>query len=136
VKGGVARIVRRAIEAEFGGEAEIERLTAEAAERLEQEFCEGLPARPVGSIVADVCKALGLAPDWRGLAADIAAAEALAGGDGGEAAELEQDAACQVYWGDEDGRLHPAPPHPYTSLINRKWREGRLMGAGLRRDTS
>jgi hypothetical protein len=108
VKGAVARIVRCAIEDEFGRAAEIERLTAEAGERLEHEFGEDGPARPVGAIVADICKALGLAPDWRGLAADIAAAEAFAAAGAHAAGGLAQDdGPGEICWIGPDGRWTP-----------------------------
>jgi hypothetical protein len=74
----VRGILDKAIEAEHEAPERIERLKAEAAERLEAEdFGDGLD-RSVADIVADICHALGLEPDWMGLVADINAAEAFA----------------------------------------------------------
>jgi hypothetical protein len=111
LKARVASIVRSAIEDAHGEGAEVERLVAEAAERLEQErFDEGL-TRPVGEIVAGICQDLGLQPDWRGLARDIAAAEAFARGERGPAAVSEEEVytgPTDVYWIGDDGRWTPA----------------------------
>lgn len=68
-KDRVQRIVERVIEAEAPSEAEVERLADEAAERLEHDDIYGdLTARPVGEIVALICRDLGLSPDWTRLA--------------------------------------------------------------------
>jgi hypothetical protein len=119
----VARIVRRAIEDQHGEAEQTERLCAEAAERLEQERYGDLLARPVGEIVADICKDLGLSPDWRGLADELAAAEAFARGEAGDAiASADQDTGpIELDWIGPDGRLPPASklfpnrykPRPY-----------------------
>jgi hypothetical protein len=144
----VLRIVRHAIEderdeAESGedvrGEAERgERLCAEAAEGLEQERWGDLLTRPVGEIVAEICKDLGLRPDWRGLQAGIAAAEAFARGDKDAADVPEEDEECVLYWLGEDGRPTPAP-----GFEERAARASRRRGyydpaydPALRRDTS
>jgi hypothetical protein len=130
VKGAVARIVRGAIEDEFGRAAEIERLTAEAAERLEQEFGEDGPARPVGAIVADICKALGLDPDWRGLAADIAAAEAFVAAGASE----DDDELGEICWIGEDGRWTPVSKMFPGRRWNAPW--GPAEDPAPRRDSS
>jgi hypothetical protein len=97
VKARVSRILRRAIEAErdepeSDRPERIERLKAEAAERLEDYFDE-LLERPVAEIIADICGDLGLSPDWRGLADDIAAAEDVARGE-----EPEEPTRLVVRW--------------------------------------
>jgi hypothetical protein len=122
LRGRVVRIVRRAIEDQFGedqfgedefgedgqGDAEqVERLCAEAAEGLEQERYGDVLTRPVGEIVADICKDLGLDPDWRGLAGEIAAAEAFARGDAKGAAPEADDGPIEVCWIGDDGRPEP-----------------------------
>jgi hypothetical protein len=87
-RASAARIVRGVIEDERPKDAEqAERLCAEAAERLRDEDFGDLLARPFGEAVADICRDLGLSPDWLSLAEDGFAAEAaLAGGRAGEAA--------------------------------------------------
>jgi hypothetical protein len=123
LKARVAGIVRQAIEDEFGedgnGESEaVERLAAEAAERLEQERFDEGPARPVGEIVAGICADLGLDPDWRGLARDIAAAEAFARGEA--AADPEEDEGpIEVCWIGQDGK-----PEPVATMFPNRYRPG------------
>jgi len=118
-----ARIVRRAIADQHGETEQAERLAAEAAERLEQERYGDLLARPVGEIVADICRDLGLSPDWPALDEDIAAAEAFARGEAGDAAACaDQDTGpIELNWIGPDGRPTPASklfpnrykPRPY-----------------------
>jgi hypothetical protein len=103
VKARMSRILRRAIEAERDDPERIERLKAEAAERLEEELFGDLLQRPVAEIIADICGDLGLSPDWRGLADDIAAAEEAARGEDDEPERLE------VRW------LPPQGPAPRDS---------------------
>jgi hypothetical protein len=93
VKQRLSRIFRRAIEAEHDQPERIERLRAEAAERLEDELVRDLLDRPVAEIIADICRDLGLSPDWRGLADDIADAEAVLRGE-----EPEQPTRLEVRW--------------------------------------
>ncbi len=77
----VDRIVRRVIEAEEGDRKEVERLSGEAWERLEDEDVYGdLMARPIGEIVARVCEDLELSPDWNALAREAWAVEEAASG--------------------------------------------------------
>jgi hypothetical protein len=138
VKRRAGEIVRRAIEDEFGREAEIERLTAEGAERLEQEFREGAPNRPVGAIVADVCQALGLDPDWRGLASDIAAAESFVAADA-EAAEEADDGTDEMCWVGPDGRWTPFSelyPNRYKPNLGPRGPDGLPIKPAPRPDTS
>ena len=50
-------------------EARIDRLVCEAADRLEHEELYGdILARPISEVVADLCRDLGLHPDWPALA--------------------------------------------------------------------
>jgi hypothetical protein len=65
----VERIVRRAVRAEHDDEDHVERLVHEANERLDDEdFLGDILKRPIGEIVALICKDLGLSPDWDRLA--------------------------------------------------------------------
>jgi hypothetical protein len=105
-----ARIVRRVIEAEHRDAEQVERLAAEAAERLEQEFQDEALSRPVAEIIAGVCKDLGLKPDWRGLIDDISALEAFANGDVDDAPPEPE--RLKIFWLDADGRPAPAPARP------------------------
>ena len=99
----VGRIVRHAIEDQHDDAEQVERLAAEAAEGLEQERYGDLLTRPIGEIVAAICKDLGLHPDWPALADEIAAAEAFARGQAAEAAECEPHTGpIEVRWLDDD----------------------------------
>ncbi len=84
-KASAARIVRGVIDDERISDTErAEGLTAEAAERLREEDFGDLLARPFAEAVADICKDLGLSPDWLALAEDCAAtAEAALAGQAG-----------------------------------------------------
>ena len=84
-KDRAARIVRRVIEAEHDDIDRIERLTAEAVERLEDDDCYGAALeRPLSDLVADICADLGLNPDWTRLAKEAWAVEELQNGQVGE----------------------------------------------------
>ncbi len=69
-KARVQRIVRRlAQDAHDGNPAQVDKLTIEASERLEDEdLYRDVIDRPVGELVAGLCRDLGLEPNWRGLA--------------------------------------------------------------------
>lgn len=80
----VSRIVRRVIEAEHDDDDSIERLDAEALDRLDDEDIYGaVLTRPMSEMVADICKDLGLHPDWAKLAEECWAQEELASGEVG-----------------------------------------------------
>ena len=79
-KDRVQRIVERVIEAEAPCETEVDRLADEAAERLEHDDIYGdLTTRPVGEIIALVCRDLGLSPDWSRLAEEAWAQDEIEG---------------------------------------------------------
>jgi hypothetical protein len=129
----VGRIVRRAIEDGRDDAEQVERLAREAAERLEEERYGDVLARPIGEIVADICKDLGLEPDWRGLAGEIAAAEAFARGGAGEAAGGPDEDEDELCWIGPDGK-----PTPVAKLFPNR-RVGRYdpsKDPNLRRDSS
>ncbi|CAN7482346.1 hypothetical protein LJR225_003334 [Phenylobacterium sp. LjRoot225] len=77
----VQRIVERVIGAEAADAAEVDRLADEACERLEHDDIYGdLTARPVGEIIARVCRDLGLSPDWSRLAEEAWAQDEIRSG--------------------------------------------------------
>ena len=120
----VARIVRRAIEDAHDDAEQVERLAAEAAERLEQERYGDLLTRPIGEIVAAICKDLGLEPDWPALKDDIAAAEALArGGEDADTRPEDMSWPMQDAWLDSQG-----PPTPARPSLGEDGRPRRLRG--------
>lgn len=79
----VERIVGRVARAAFGDDEEtVERLAGEAAERLDDEDLYGeVVSRPVGELVALICRDLGLDPDWNRLAEEAWARAEMEGGD-------------------------------------------------------
>ena len=99
-RASAARIVRGVIEDEGTSDTErAERLAAEAAERLRDEDFGDLLSRPFAEAVADICKDLGLSPDWLRLAEDCYAAEAALDGKAGEApAEPQESRQLVVRW--------------------------------------
>jgi hypothetical protein len=83
-KGRVEAIVARMARGQGHDEDQIERLIGEAAERLDDEDLYGeVLARPVGELVALICRDLGLEPDWDQLGQEAWAVEEIAGGDPG-----------------------------------------------------
>jgi hypothetical protein len=83
-KARVRRILDRVIDAEVGDAAEGDRLAGEVRERLENDDIYGdVLARPVGEIVAMICRDLGLSPDWIRLAEEAWAQDEIAGGQAG-----------------------------------------------------
>ncbi|MGZ3314004.1 MAG: hypothetical protein ACXU8Q_07540 [Caulobacteraceae bacterium] len=110
VKARIAGLVRGVVEAEHNDAEQVERLVAEAAERLEQEAWgdEGLE-RPIQAIMADICEALGLHPDWTGLSRKVADVQAFAQRVGDDAGDDEESGPIEVYWIGDDGRPVPRP---------------------------
>jgi hypothetical protein len=81
-KARVERIVERLIREEAADEAQGDRLTEEAYERLEDDDIYGdLATRPVREIIAQICRDLGLSPDWSRLAQEAWAQDATAARD-------------------------------------------------------
>jgi hypothetical protein len=125
-RASAARIVRGVIDEDRSNDAErAERLAAEAAERLREEDFSDLLARPFGEAVAEICKDLGLEPNWLALAEDCAAAEATLAGRRAEAAdEPDFTGPVDIRWLDDDdeppGHPSPAPDGPVD------WRKRRL----------
>jgi hypothetical protein len=78
----VERIFERVAKAECGkDEDRIDRLCIEAGERLDDEDLYGdLLERPVGELVALLCRDLGLDPDWSRLAEEAWAREEITSG--------------------------------------------------------
>jgi len=77
-------IVARVARAEHDEPDAVERLVAEAAERLDRDDLYGdVLTRPISEIVADICRDLGLEPDWASLAQEAWAQEAVADGEAG-----------------------------------------------------
>jgi hypothetical protein len=123
-RASAARIVRGVIDDDRTNDAErAERLAGEAAERLREEDFSDLPARPFADAVAEICKDLGLSPNWLALAEHCAAAEAALAGRPGEAAEEPYRGPIEVRWLDDDeppGRPSPSPDGPID------WKKRRL----------
>jgi len=91
------------------GSHEIERAESEAGERLENEaFCGDILNRPIGELVALICRDLGLEPDWSGFADKRWAQKEMAD---------EPPGSPYVGWIAEHG---PPPP------LEVDWRERRL----------
>jgi hypothetical protein len=83
-KARVERIVTRVIKAQLDDEDAVERLADEASERLDDEDLYGdVLARPFSEIVADICRDLGLDPDWSRLAQEPWAREEIDSGQAG-----------------------------------------------------
>jgi hypothetical protein len=95
VKARMRTLLRRAIDAEHEAPDRAERLTAEAAERLEADLYGDVLTRPVGEIIADICRDLGLDPDWPALQGEIADIEAVVAGEDRQAGEPDR---IQVVW--------------------------------------
>jgi hypothetical protein len=115
VRARVAGVVRRVAEAEHDDAEQVERLCAEAAERLEQERFGDEQARPVVELVADICRDLGLHPEWQGLIDEMSAIEALAGGDAAADASPPAPQTIELFWLDAEGRPTPARRRPDSS---------------------
>jgi hypothetical protein len=83
-KARIGRILDRVIDAEAPDDAEGDRLAGEVRERLEHDDIYGdVLARPVGELVALICRDLGLSPDWVRLAEEAWAQDEIEGGQAG-----------------------------------------------------
>jgi hypothetical protein len=95
-KGRVEGIVARVARARLGDDEEaLDRLMTEASERLDDDDIYGdVQARPVGELVALICRDLGLDPDWPTLAEEAWAKEEIESGvEGSPLAHLPREAA-------------------------------------------
>ena len=120
----VTRALRREIEAEHDDPDQVERLAAEAAERLERDLDGEALDRPLHEIVADICRDLGLRPDWPRLWDELSAAEDILG-DGDAASLADAPEKIELYWLDQEGW-----PTPASQLC------GASRWTGRRRDSS
>jgi hypothetical protein len=104
----IGRIADRVIDAECDNERTVERLSDTLWERLRDDDIYGdLGDRPIGEIVALICKDLGLSPDWSRWAHEAwAVAEAETGAPGSPFVGL---AAVAGQWRPETG-----PPMRFT----------------------
>lgn len=106
-RSSAARIVRDVIEDDREIKSDRERarrLKDEAAERLAVEDFGDLLVRPFGEAVAQICRDLGLSPDWLALAEDCAAAEAKLTAPPGAApaASAQTQGPIKITWVDPD----------------------------------
>jgi len=122
-KARIGRIVDRVAQGEHDDEA-VERLVAEAAERLEDGDLYGeVMNRPVSEIIDEVCRDLDLRPNWSDLAQDGWAREEIASGAVGE--PLAPFAAPPLY------SSPPRPQHSSPSGPSRpEGRRNRCEGDG------
>jgi hypothetical protein len=75
-------IIDRVAQGETDDEDEIERLNEEAAERLDADDIYGdVLDRPLGELVAVICRHMGLEPDWAQLGQEAWALDEIASGD-------------------------------------------------------
>jgi hypothetical protein len=79
-KSGAGHIIGRVIAAETDSLQERERLKREVNERLDDDTLTGDLNRPYSEIVADICRDLGLSPDWAVLSQEAWAREEVASG--------------------------------------------------------
>jgi len=78
-KGRVEKIVERQVRARHKDEDQVERLMLEACDRLDDDdIYRDVQTRPVGELVARICKDLGLDPDWERLSQEAWAQEEMA----------------------------------------------------------
>jgi hypothetical protein len=103
------RVVRRVARDHCRREGfEVSAIVREAAERLNDDDIYGLVAsRPVGELVALICRDFGLEPNWDALASEAwAKAEMASGAEGSPFLDDE-------FWEDEpEGEPDPGPSHP------------------------
>jgi hypothetical protein len=98
-RASAARLIRGAIEDDRANDAErAERLSREAAERLRLEDFSDLITRPFAEAVAQICRDLGLSPDWLALAEDCADAEAALSGKPGATPADDRAGPIEIQW--------------------------------------
>ena len=120
-RASAARIIRDVIDDERANDCErAEQLRTEAAERLEHEDFADLDVRPFGAVVMEICRDLGLSPDWLALARDCAAAEAAFGGKPGAPPANAEDGDVQLLWIDPESP--PGETRWYDPVERRKQR--------------
>ncbi len=136
-KARVEGVVERVAKATCGDDEDrLERLMVEAGERLDDDDIYGeVLTRPVGELVALICRDLGLDPDWTRLAQEAWAKEEIAGGDprspfiplpldGGEVgSEGDLSAAPQL-----NSHPHPQPSDAFVYEREDPHRGGRETG--------
>lgn len=96
VKDGAKRILRGVIRTEHEVPERIERLCAEAAERLDADVHGDLLVRPVREVIAAICRDLGLDPRWPDLEDEIIDLQAMAQGE--EPDEDDDNGPIEVVW--------------------------------------
>jgi hypothetical protein len=113
----IERVVERLAEAEHGDdEDKVDRLVIEAGERLDDEdFCGDILERPIGEIVALICRDLGLEPDWPRLAEQAWAREEAAKGDPRSPFVGLSSVASSPVSGSERGRWPGGPEGAFLS---------------------
>ena len=94
-KDRVARIVKRVAEDQEGLDGfQVDWAARQARERLEHDDIYGqVMTRPVSDLVADICRDLGLTPEWARLAEEAWAQDEINGGEVGEALRDHLDGA-------------------------------------------
>lgn len=113
----VAQIVERMARNDGEPEETVERLYREAAERLEDISVYGDPAfRPISELVAEICRDLGLKPDWAVLATHPWAVKELALHERPKDDCLHEEAGWPLMGGPPppDGWRGPWPPRPIS----------------------
>ena len=124
-KARVERIVERIAKDRTDDEDELDRLVIEAGERLDDEdLYPDLLERPVGELVASLCKDLELKPDWEKLGREpwakaspfpLDGGKAGIGGDGSAAVTRTGHPHPQPFphqGGREESHTHHPPDHP------------------------
>jgi hypothetical protein len=108
-KARVERIVERIAQAQHEDERVVDRLVVEAHERLDDEDLYGLVRdRPVGELVALICRDLGLSPDWSRLAEEAWAQSQSPPPKAAGGGPLAEERAGERESGAQDASVSPA----------------------------